>query len=53
MRRWGTAQTPELALVEEADVEEVRSENLRRREVGKKLKGALQRRGGRITDGGP
>jgi len=51
--RWGAAQTPVLALVEEADVEEARSENLRRREVGKKLKGALQRRGGRITDGGP
>jgi nucleoporin NUP159 len=51
--RWGAAQTPVLALVEEADVEEVRSENLRRREAGKKLKGALQRRGGRITDGGP
>jgi nucleoporin NUP159 len=51
--RYGTvAPTPVLALIEEGDVDELREEQKRRREAVRKLRGALQSRGGRLTDGG-
>lgn len=45
------ASTPVMLLVEDGDVSEIAEENRRRREAGKKLKGALQKRGGRFTVG--
>lgn len=39
------APTPVMALMEEGDVEEARDEHRRRRAIGKKLRGALERRG--------
>lgn len=49
---YGYAPTPVLALTDPVDVAEAREEMKARREMGKKLRGALERNGPRMT-GGP
>jgi hypothetical protein len=45
------AHTPVMAVVEEGDVDEIVEDHKRRKEAGRKVRGALQRRGGRVTVG--
>jgi nucleoporin NUP159 len=46
------APTPVLAVVEKDDVEEMKEEQRRRREVGRRFRGALAARGGKARDRG-
>lgn len=48
---YGYASTPVLALTDPVDIAEAREEMKARREMGKKLKGALERNGPRMTGG--